>query len=179
MRRLLPPLCCALALLRAGCVTTTAAPPPSAAAGTGRVEFSGAEKFTLLLYSGGKNYTLVNERPFADALPGEYQLARVSVTRRDEQNRRWTVSSSGLSETRVQVAAGKTVTLAIEPFTLRPVYEKAPGGFYVFQLRILDVNGTPYAPGDVFVDGTRPAPPRLTIADASGKTVAEGAFRYG
>ena len=110
---------------------------------------------------------------------GEYRLVMTSLTRTDEQGRRWELRSNaqGNPGSPVKIAEDKTTALPLGAPLQGQVRAYVQGREVSFSLQLTDPAGL--AVSNISVDGQQPAPPKLHIRSTTGKEIGLYDFHYG
>lgn len=109
---------------------------------------------------------------------GEYRLHQASLTRTDDQGRRWELQwrDSGRERT-IKVTPGRTTELPLGSPLQAHLTAYVNGRNVDFNLTWTDATG--FQVSRLMVEGQRPPLPQLRIQRADGKEVALQVFQYG
>ncbi len=169
-----------LVVLVASCATTPvpeASRPATADAG---YVTSDMDRFMARLYSDSESIEV--EGQSGDKIPvppGTYRIGPCGVQRKDASGAYWSAAGSGVASKTLTINANETTSLPLGPPFKVLLQTGRSGSEITFGVTIEGRGGERYAPGGIYRGRERPQAPGVIIKDASGKTVAEGRFRYG
>jgi hypothetical protein len=143
----------------------------------GQVQSDGAFQITLISSAAEGVLRVKSEDGQAKVPVGEYRLYETAITRKDDQGRRWELSSSSRGEMpTIKVAADTTTELKLGSPLQARVSARVSGRSVSFSLELTDAAGLA---ATVTLNGQRPAAPKLRIKRADGKEIGRYDFHYG
>ena len=156
-----------------------------AEAATGKLRITPAvQEITLTSghSTGHKRHSLRRVNQPVELPAGEYRLQSVRYTY-TEGGQNWSLQGQGDAQSSpLVIAEGETTHLELGPplqARITASGRSRPGQNVSLRIQLVGANGELYSPGGLTQNGRRPPEPTFRIVDATGETVAKGAFKYG